>query len=131
MLYVVQKKSEARHADVPSFYDRIVPTLITKTVLGCITDGGEKPHVLGNDSVLEITGRLINLIVRTQDISKQEVILQDAFDLFIRNKSSGLIQQKQEDVVNTFKPFGSDVVAHHAPCMVLFSCIVAGIKKEV
>lgn len=132
---MLQKKSVADHPDISTFYDRLVPTLITKTVLALTTpvEEGSKanPTVLADDSVLEVTGRLVTLVVRSLDAIKQERVLQDAFDLFIVSKPSGLILRNREKVAEIFKPFGISRVSEYVPCMTIFTCIVAGMRNEV
>lgn len=132
LLYVLQKKSAEAHPDVPTFYDRLVPQLTTQTILALIMPketGGKA--VLADDSVLEVTGRLINLVVRSLRTQDQERVLQDAFHLFISNKPSGLISKNKEQVVEFFRPFGPGIQVEHVPCMTLFTCIVAGVQREV
>lgn len=132
LLYVLQKKSAAEHPDIPMFYERLVPSLITKTVMALISppESGSLA-ILADDSVLEIAGRVVNLVIRSLDASKQEKALQDAFDLFINNKPSGLISDKKDQVAQVFRPFGPGKVSGHASCVVIFTCIVAGIREEV
>lgn len=135
MLCVLQKKSAEAHPDIPAFYDRLVPRLITQTILALITpeEATSKANcrVLADDSVLEVTGRLINLVIRSLSTRDQERVLIDAFHLFISNKPSGLISKNKEQVVEYFRPFGPGIQEEHVPCMTVFTCIVAGVQREV
>lgn len=135
LLCVLQKKSAEAHPDIPTFYDRLVPRLITETILALITPKEAKSkenwRVLADGSVLEVTGRLINLVVRSLSTENQRRVLQDAFHLFISNKPSGLISKNKEQVVEFFRPFGPDVQVDHVPCMTIFTCIIAGVQREV
>ena len=112
-----------------------MPALITKTVSALTTpaETGTKanPRVLIDDYIIGITGRLVNLVVRSLDATRQEKILQDAFDLFVFNKPSGIILKNPGQVAETFRPFGPHRSEQHVPCMTIFTCIVAGIRKEV
>ena len=112
-----------------------MPVLITKTVsaLTTPTEAGTKanPKVLMDDCMVGITGRLANLVVRSLDAMKQGKVLQDAFDLFVFNKPSSIILKNREQVAETFKPFGPRRGEQHVPCMTIFTCIIAGIRKEV
>jgi len=111
-----------------------VPALITKTVSALTTpvEAGAKANskVLIDDCMIGITGRLVNLVVRSLDATRQEKVLQDAFNLFVFNKPSGIILKNREQVAETFRPFGPHS-GEHLPCMTIFTCIVAGTRKEV
>jgi len=87
--------------------------------------------VLVDDSMIGITGRLVNLVVRSLDATKQEKVLQDSFDLFVFNKPSGIILKNREQVAEVFRPFGPHRAEQHVSCMTIFTCIIAGIRKEV
>ncbi|KAF8476066.1 RNAPII transcription regulator C-terminal-domain-containing protein [Kalaharituber pfeilii] len=136
LLYVLHQKSLANHSDIPTFYDRLVPPLVTKTVVALITpvENGRKP-VLGDELLLEVMGRLLNIVVRSLDVSKQEKVIQDAFNLFIHRKPSELVLRNREKVAEEFRPFGevegNGRVLEHAGCMTLFTWGVAGVRREV
>ncbi|KAF8435281.1 RNAPII transcription regulator C-terminal-domain-containing protein [Terfezia claveryi] len=135
LLYVLQKKSAADHPDIPTFYERLVPALITKTIsaLTIHVETGTKANssALIDDCMIEITGRLVNLVVRSLDATRQEKVLQDVFDLFVFNKPCCIILKNREQIAETFRPFGPHRVEQHVPYMTIFTCIVAGIRKEV
>lgn len=116
------------------FYDRLVPTLITKTVGSHIAPAEENntnSAVMADESILEVTGRIVSLIVRSLDDVKQDQVVNDAYDLFIFNKPSTLISKSPESVAKTFRPFGVDRVAEHVPYMFIFTCIIAVLRQQV
>ncbi|KAI5804937.1 RNAPII transcription regulator C-terminal-domain-containing protein [Geopyxis carbonaria] len=129
LLYVLQKKPKSTYADMNTYYNRLVPPLLTKTILPLVSEKETLP-VLTDDGVLEISGRLVRLIVKDLEIEQQQKITQSMFDLFVNNKESTLILEKS-NITENFRPFSKTATEQQSGCVVIFACCLAAISREV
>ncbi|KAL7267583.1 hypothetical protein RUND412_009827 [Rhizina undulata] len=132
ILYVLQNKPESALEDIKAYYSRLVPSLLTKTTLPLVDSSQDVGlNVLANDEVLDIIGRLVNIIVRAMDIESQKSAVEQMFNLFIRNVPSELIKEKREHVAKDFRPFDKDAKPAFSGTIVIFTCALAGTRREV
>ncbi|KAH0562369.1 hypothetical protein GP486_002935 [Trichoglossum hirsutum] len=115
--YVLSLRSLEGDPNLQGYYDRLVSGLIRKAVLPL--RGVGKTTTLNAEGVLEIIGRLANLIVRSVDIARQKSVVPEIFNLY----SS---QEKDQ-----FNPLGVDSSIEKRRTIILSSYLLAGIRREV
>lgn len=130
ILYVLLKKPQSTSDDMKAYYARLVPPLVTKTILPLIGNG-DSPSVLANDEVLDVTGRLINIVVRSLELQEQSSTMEQSWNLFVANKPSNLIVENADGVARDFKPLQREATTQQASCVTMFACTLSAIRREV
>lgn len=118
--------------DMKTHFTRLVPSLLTKTVLPLVGDEGSR--VMADDSVLDVSGRLINILVRALDVELQTEIIAQVFNLFVRGKPCEYIPAaSRERVAAEFRPFGDEEAApkEQSGCFIIFAYVLAAMRREV
>lgn len=134
LLYVLQKMPERGHDDMKAHFTRLVPSLLTKTILPLIGEPGESAssRVMADDSVLDVTGRLINILVRPLDVEQQTFIAEQMFNLFVRGLPCEYIAApNREKVAEKFRPFRKDAEKENVGCVIVFAYVLAALRREV
>lgn len=132
LLYVLKERDNGRIEDTKEYYRRLVPTLITKSLLSLVGEYAEiASEVMSSDEVLDVTGTLIRVILRDLDTEQQKEALEGIFDLYLHHKPSNLITEKPDLFAEKFRPFDQDSDVRQANCTVLLACALAGARKEV
>jgi DNA repair/transcription protein MET18/MMS19 len=128
---VLQRKPERGKEDTKAYFARLVAPLLTKTIVplvGSSEDFGDS-KIMAEDSVLDITGRLLNTIIRSLDSDEQKAVIEQAFNIFIRGEPSDYIPETyRTSVADEFRPLSK---SEHAGCVILFAYILAGLRREV
>lgn len=130
LLYVLQNMPERSNDDMKAHFTRLVPSLLTKTVLPLIGDEGSR--VMADDSVLDVTGRLVNILVRALDVEQQTAIVEQVFNLFVRGKPCEYIPAaSRERVAAEFRPFEESAPKEQSGCFIIFAYVLAAMRREV
>ncbi|KAI5850424.1 RNAPII transcription regulator C-terminal-domain-containing protein [Morchella snyderi] len=130
LLYVLQNMPERSNDDMKAHFTRLVPSLLTKTVLPLIGDEGSR--VMADDSVLDVTGRLVNILVRALDVEQQTAIVEQVFNLFVRGKPCEYIPAaSRERVAAEFRPFEESAPKEQSGCFVIFAYVLAAMRREI
>jgi DNA repair/transcription protein MET18/MMS19 len=117
LYYVLSLRSLEDDPNLQVYYDRLVSGLIRKAVLPLRGIGNTT--TLNDEGVLEVIGRLANLIVRSVDVTRQESVVPEIFNLY----SS---QQRDQ-----FNHPGVDSPIGQRRTIILSSYLLAGIRREV
>lgn len=134
LLYVLQKIPERGNDDMKAHFARLVPSLLTKTILPLIgeSEASTSSRVMADDSVLDVTGRLINILIRPLDVEQQTFIAEQMFNLFVRGLPCEYITTaSRTQVAEKFKPFQKDTEKEHAGCVIVFAYLLAALRREV
>ncbi|KAF8250485.1 ARM repeat-containing protein [Wilcoxina mikolae CBS 423.85] len=131
ILYVLQQKPQSTLDDTKAYYNRLIPPLLTKTVIPLAESGNGVSVVLADDSVLDVTGRLIKIITHAMDKEHQDMIVGNIFQLFVKNKPSTIITEKAELVADRFRPLDKDASPQAAGCTVVLASVLAAAQREV
>ncbi|KAI9869021.1 MAG: hypothetical protein M1813_002844 [Trichoglossum hirsutum] len=117
LYYVLSLRSLEDDPNLQVYYDRLVSGLIRKAVLPLRGIGNTT--TLNDEGVLEVIGRLANLIVRSVDVTRQESVVPEIFNLY----SS---QQRDQ-----FNHPGVDSPIGQRRTIILSSYLLAGIRREI
>ncbi|KAJ6257724.1 hypothetical protein Dda_7512 [Drechslerella dactyloides] len=128
ILFVLRRKNELGK-DVSTHYARIVPELMTRTILPlCNASGG---NALSHEAVLEVTGNIISLILRVMDAERQRVVVKELFKLFVTREPSAIITADKALVAERFNPLDHGSSPQQASTLILFTSAVAALRCEV
>ena len=131
ILYVLQKKPQSTLEDTKAYYTRLVPPLLTNTIIPLVS-GGDASAVLADDSVLDVTARLVRIITHDLDMEHQSMIVVNIFQLFVNyNSPSNVITEKADIVSDKFRPLNRDTSKQAAGCTVIFSSVLAAARREI
>ena len=115
--YVLGLRSLEDDPNLQVYYDRLVSGLIRKTILPL--QGSGTTTALNDEGVLEVIGRLANLIVRSLDVSQQELMVSEVFNLYSSQQSE------------QFTPLAAGASPEQRRTVILSSYLLAGIRREV
>ncbi|KAF3919588.1 hypothetical protein ABW20_dc0103300 [Dactylellina cionopaga] len=128
ILYVLRKKHELGK-DISTHYSRIVPELVTRTIIPlCNASGG---NALSNEAVLDVTGHIVSLIVRAKDINRQTRVVKELFNLFVKREESAVITSEKALVSQRFNPFEQGTSPQQASTVIIFASAIAAVRREV
>jgi DNA repair/transcription protein MET18/MMS19 len=115
--YVFSLQSLEDDPNLQVYYDRLVSGLIRKAVHPL--QGIGNTTALNDEGILEVIGRLANLIVRSLDANRQQSMVSEVFNLY------GSQQMDQ------FNPLAVDASPKQRQTIILSSYLLAGIRREV
>lgn len=117
LLYVFSRRKLDGDPNLRSYYDKIVVGLIRRTVLA--TTGKCPPTVLNDESVMEVLGRLANLLIRALDGERRNLVAEQIYTLFADQHEF------------TSVPFRKDATADQRRTMILSTYLMAGVHHHV
>ncbi|KAI5816584.1 RNAPII transcription regulator C-terminal-domain-containing protein, partial [Pyronema omphalodes] len=129
LLYVLQNKPKSSLDDTKAYYNRLIPPLLTKTILPLVSESGST--VLADDSVLDVTGRLLHIITHALDVESQKTVVENTFNLFISNTPSNLVLESSDSVATNFRPLSSDCTPQIAGCTTLLASVLSAVPPAV
>jgi hypothetical protein len=122
---------ERGREDMRAHFARLVPFLLEKTILPLI-GASISSKAMANDSVLDVVGRLINILIRPLDTEQQALIAEQLFNLFTFGMPCEYIPiTSKEEVAGRFRPFQIDAEKEHAGCVIVFAYALAAFRQEV
>ncbi len=95
LLYVMERKGIQNHPNGQNYFDRIVVGLISKATTAGVEN--ENQTALNDVAVLEVLGRLSNLIVRNTTFEKQTLACSNVYDLFSPQSSFETLSRAAND----------------------------------
>ncbi|BFZ62177.1 hypothetical protein YB2330_003259 [Saitoella coloradoensis] len=128
ILLVLRKKSTEGAADLPAYFDRLVPTLLTKTLVPFVQSGSEQLPMMCRPEVLKVSSQIINTVFRSLDAQKQERIAKELFAIFVDGQPSQLIISDNQVVAEKFPKLHEPGQAN---TIILFTAAVSSLRKEV
>lgn len=132
ILYVLQQKPQSTPDDTKAYYRRLIPPLLTKTLTPLVVDGNGASAVLADESVLDITGRLVRIITHELDRDYQEMIVANMFDLFVsHSKTCDIISENAVLVAEQLRPLEKEASPEAAGCTVVFTSVLAAVSREI
>jgi hypothetical protein len=126
---VVREKSQAHHADIPSYIDTLIPRLLTRIITPAAIPG-PTTKVLCSREIVHVVALIINAILREADIPKQNSFYTELFKVFLTGEQSSLIISNQEVISKNFHPLDPDVDSPQAEMTQVFVMAVAAARKE-
>jgi DNA repair/transcription protein MET18/MMS19 len=130
ILHVLQQKAQSTLDDTKAYYNRLIPPLLTKTIIPLVAGEGASA-VLAEDSVLDVTGRLVRIITHELDAEHQDMIMRETFSLFVNHQPSGIIAEKADAVAASFRPLDKDASQEVAGCTVILTSVLAASRREI
>ena len=127
---VLQKKSAINDPDLPSYIDTLIPTLLSKLIIPA-TIPGPQTRVLSSPEVVHVVSLIINVIVRSADVSAQNSFYAELFKLFLTGERTSLISSNQEAVMTAFRPLEASTQGSQVETVLIFVAAVAAARKEV
>ncbi len=115
LLYVLSRRDLAEDPNLRSYHEKIVIRLVKKTA---IATGGPLT-VLNDETIMEVLGRLANLIVRALDQDTQQSVATHIYTLFADQHEFSPI------------PFGKDSTPERRRTMILSTYLMAGVHRDV
>jgi len=134
LLYVLRERSESSQEDIRTYFARLVVPLLAKTITPIVDSSGEFDdfRIMTDDSILDVTGRLFNIIIRSLDFEEQTNVSQQLINIFILGIPSDYIPETHAEIVaRDFKPLQPTASREHAGCTILFTYALAGLRREV
>jgi len=114
------------------YYNRLIPPLLTKTIVPLVARSDGVSAVLADDSVLDITGRLVRIITRALDAQQQTMIVNNIFELFVNhNNPSNIIAEKADIVASNFRPLHKDSGKQVASSTMIFASVLAAVPRDI
>ncbi|KAI9782111.1 MAG: hypothetical protein M1839_005457 [Geoglossum umbratile] len=115
--YVLSLRSLEDDPNLQVYYDRLVSSLLRKVVLPLQETGNTT--ALNDEGVLEVIGRLANLIVRSLDANRQGSVVSEVFNVY--SSQGG----------ERFNPLAADAPPEQRRTVILSSFLLAGIRREI
>ncbi|KAH0545058.1 hypothetical protein FGG08_000829 [Glutinoglossum americanum] len=115
--YVLSLRLLEDDPNLQVYYERLVSGLIRKATHPL--QGIGNTTALNDEGVLEVMGRLANLIVRSLDAGRQESMVSEIFNLY---------GSPQEDPLNSL---AADASLEQKRTVILSSYLLAGIRREI
>ncbi|PWW78340.1 ARM repeat-containing protein [Tuber magnatum] len=134
LLYVLQKKPESSQEDIKTYFTRLVVPLLTKTIIPVVDNSSEFQdfRILTDDSILDVTGRLFNIIIRSLGFEEQINVSRQLINIFVLGIPSDYIPITHAGIVaRDFKPLQQAANKDQARCTILFTYALAGLRREV
>lgn len=123
---------ERTQEDTKAHFTRLVPSLLTKIILPLIEEPRESANPMTDDSVLDVAGRLINILIRSLYAEQQTSIAEQVFNLFgLGVPCEYMPIDSREKVAKRFKPFQFDAGKGHNGCVIVFAYALAALRQEV
>lgn len=116
LLYVMQQRNMAQDHSIDLYFDKIVVGLCREVAASA--SGKAKNRILNDPTVLDILGRLCNLLVRSVSPQKQEQVAENVYTLF----SAG------DDFVPV--PFIQTTSADQERTIIISTYLLAGLSKD-
>ncbi|EPS40889.1 hypothetical protein H072_5246 [Dactylellina haptotyla CBS 200.50] len=128
ILYVLRKKHELGR-DISLHYSRIVPELVTRTLIPLANASGGND--LSHEAVLDVTGSIVNVILRAMEAEKQKEVLNEFFKIFVKRERSTMITADSDLIAERFNPLEQGTSPPQASTNIIFASAVAAIRREV
>ncbi|KAI2786031.1 hypothetical protein POX_h09796 [Penicillium oxalicum] len=116
LLYVMQQRKMDADPSVDLYFDKIVVGLC-RMVSASASDHGMN-GILNDPTVLDILGRLCNLLVRAVSIEKQSQVAENVYELFSPAQSAPVA------------PFALGATPDQARIIIISTYLLAGLSKE-
>jgi DNA repair/transcription protein MET18/MMS19 len=130
-IFLVIKNKAANHdADLPSYINSVVPTLLSKVIIPAAILG-PKSTVLCSREVIHVVALIVNAVVRETDVSVQNQFYKELFKLYATGEPSALILSNHEEVAQRFRPMAPGADDRQAETVQIFASAVAAARKEV
>ena len=126
---ILRNKAESEDADLPSYVDTLIPTLLSKVIIPAAIPG-PRTRVLCSPEVVHVVSLIINVIVRTADIQIQNSFYQELFNLYVSSEPSSLISSNHEEIAQRFRPFSPDAEDAQAETVEIFVAAVAAARSQ-
>lgn len=120
--------------DMKAHFTRLVPFLLTKIILPLIKESEKSTssNVMADDSVLDVVGRLVNILIRPLGVEEQTSIAEQMFNLFFHGLPCQFIPtSSREKVAESFGLFRVDAGKEPAGCVIVFAYALAALRREV
>ncbi|GAO51729.1 ARM repeat-containing protein [Saitoella complicata NRRL Y-17804] len=128
ILLVLRKKSTEGAADLPTYFDRLVPTLLTKTLVPFVQSGNEQLPMMCRPEILKVSSQIINIVFRSLNTQKQESVVKELFAIFVDGQQSQLIASDNQVVAEKFPKLHEPGQAN---TIILFTAAISSLRKEV
>ncbi|EGC44724.1 DNA repair/transcription protein [Histoplasma capsulatum var. duboisii H88] len=116
ILYAMDRKGLGNDSTIDYYYDQILVKLSRRAAIATLEN--DTATVMKDPSVLDVLGRLFNLIVRSLPLKKQDEVCENVYSLFATN----------DDFVPV--PFSSNVTPLRRQTMILSTYLLAGLPKD-
>ncbi|OAX79958.1 hypothetical protein ACJ72_05717, partial [Emergomyces africanus] len=116
ILYAMDRKGLKNDPNINYYYDQILVKLCRRAAVATMEN--DTTTVMQDSSVLDILGRLCNLIVRSLPREKQDKVCENVYSLFAAD--AGFIAV----------PFSSTTTSFREQTMILSTYLLAGLPKE-
>ncbi|KAL5536863.1 hypothetical protein ACEPAF_686 [Sanghuangporus sanghuang] len=123
---VIELKVNANHADVPKYIDRLVPRLYNLLIYLSLADKSASSSDLYS-KLLEISGQIITLVVRTVPPDRQKKLALDLYSAYFDGNVASLCSLHQLFPVDysVFRPFKSESTSEKNTVVLLSAAFVA------
>ncbi|RPA86211.1 ARM repeat-containing protein [Ascobolus immersus RN42] len=128
ILVVLEKKVAREDVDVPNYYGRLATSILTRTFIVLLSsEAASCFRVMHSNSVLSVTARILNILIRSLSSEEQSLALKELWKLFV----SGEPSQVRSAVAGGFRPFQGESASELDSSIIIFAAIFAGLRREV
>lgn len=114
--------------DTKAYYSRLIPRLVTQTVVPLIQDSAS---VLADDKVVDVTARLLGIILRNLDTDLQKSTVDAVFNLLVLGSPSSLITEQTDFVAGKFRPLELDAPVEQTSCVTILAHTLAVVERDI
>ncbi|KAI8092106.1 Dos2-interacting transcription regulator of RNA-Pol-II-domain-containing protein [Thamnidium elegans] len=128
LLNLIKAKGTAKHADLKSCADTLLPKLFHSIITASLDETADKKKtIIVSDEVLQIIYLIITNVMKNMNTFEQQEYVIQMFKLFKENDLKVL--QIESDA--KFCPLSSDAPECQAVCTQIFSTIISTLRKDV
>ncbi|KAL5531709.1 hypothetical protein ACEPAG_4586 [Sanghuangporus baumii] len=123
---VIELKVNANHVDVPKYIDRLVPRLYNLFIYLSLADKSASSNDLYS-KLLEISGQIITLVVRTVPTDRQKKLALDLYSAYFDGSVESLCSLYQLFPIDysAFRPFKTESTSEKNTVLLLSAAFVA------
>lgn len=153
ILVVLEKKVARGDVDVSEYYGRLATSILTRTFIVILSsETASAFRVMHTNSVLSVTARILNILMRSLSSEEQSAAIQELWKLFVSGEPSQIIDIEVDKTLNMvlkdsdptvdnttvrqlvasgFQPFKSEDVSELDNSILIFAAAFSGLRLEV
>ncbi|KAJ1306672.1 hypothetical protein OPQ81_007667 [Rhizoctonia solani] len=125
---VLSRKSEAGHADVPKYLDRLLPVLLALAIKAAVSSTPER-EVATHPKILPTIGTICTMVVRSAPAPKQANFINSMSKLFYEARVEGALISRLPMPCD-FHPFDEKVPPEQKNAVCLFTASIIPLRPE-
>ncbi|CAE6417929.1 unnamed protein product [Rhizoctonia solani] len=125
---VLVRKSDAGHADIPKYLDRLLPTLLA-VVVKAATSSTSTNQVATHPNIMPVVASIFHMVVRSAPVPKQAGFVDSLSKLFYEARVEGVLMSKLPAQCG-FHPFDEKASSEQRNVVVLLMASIVPLRPE-